>query len=265
MQPEYTQLKIFAPDASILVQNAPTFWRLGSLQRSPRPSSCYGLGWRFGNNSCWPLGSILCPIACDRSPLLFWAGYRPGHRMFDCLEMHIYAWNMSSIIFNLIFSSFKQQHACDKQKMKWSVKMWNGKCDDKRKILSVSWSWQEFSEFLSAYSDTLYDKHKIQTRSYTADVVWYRQPSGQPTNMVMLNLNWLRVEEVSWQWSVSCVTVPRLSKWYDVTWCDMTWRDMTGQDVTWRGMTWHYVIWHDVTWRGMTWHEVHYVAWRDMT
>ena len=27
------------------------------------------------------------------------------------------------------------------------------------------------------------------TRSYTADAVWYRQPSGQPTNMVMLNLN----------------------------------------------------------------------------
>ena len=32
-----------------------------------------------------------------------------------------------------------------------------------RKILSVSWSWQEFIEFLSAYSDTLYDKHKIKT------------------------------------------------------------------------------------------------------
>ena len=32
-----------------------------------------------------------------------------------------------------------------------------------RKILSASWSWQEFSEFLSAYSDTLYDKHKIKT------------------------------------------------------------------------------------------------------
>ena len=32
-----------------------------------------------------------------------------------------------------------------------------------RKILSASWSWQEFIEFLSAYSDTLYDKHKIKT------------------------------------------------------------------------------------------------------
>ena len=32
-----------------------------------------------------------------------------------------------------------------------------------RKILSASCSWQEFSEFLSAYSDTLYDKHKIKT------------------------------------------------------------------------------------------------------
>ena len=28
-----------------------------------------------------------------------------------------------------------------------------------------------------------------QTRLYTADAVLYRQPSGQPTNMVMLNLN----------------------------------------------------------------------------
>ena len=37
---------------------------------------------------------------------------------------------------------------------------------------------------------------KIQTRSYTADAVWYRQPSGQPTNTVMLNLNKLRVEKV---------------------------------------------------------------------
>ena len=30
-------------------------WRLGllgSLQRSPRPPSCYGLRWRFGDNSC---------------------------------------------------------------------------------------------------------------------------------------------------------------------------------------------------------------------
>ena len=55
------------------------------------------------------------------------------------------------------------------------------------------------------------------TRSYTADAVLYRQPSGQPTNTVMLNLNWLRVEKVSWQWSVGRVTVPRLSTWYDVT------------------------------------------------
>ena len=32
-----------------------------------------------------------------------------------------------------------------------------------RKILSASWSWQEFIEFLSAYFDTLYYKHKIKT------------------------------------------------------------------------------------------------------
>ena len=36
------------------------------------------------------------------------------------------------------------------------VKIWNGKCDDMRNILSASGSWQEFIEFLSAYSDTLY-------------------------------------------------------------------------------------------------------------
>ena len=77
----------------------------------------------------------------------------------------------------------------------------------------------------------------------------------------MLNLNWLRVEEVSWQWSVGRVTVPRLSTWYDVTWYDMTWHD-GARYVTWRDI---YVIWHDVD---MTWHdgtEVHDVTWRDMT
>ena len=95
-----------------------------------------------------------------------------------------------------------------------------------------------------------------RTRSYTADAVLYRQPSGQPTNTVMLNLNWLSVEEVSWQWSVGRVTVPRLSTWYDVTWYDMTWHDGERCD-----MTWHDVTWHDVTWgtsRGM-------MTWRDMT
>ena len=114
-----------------------------------------------------------------------------------------------------------------------------------------------------------------QTRSYTADAVLYRQHSGQPTNTVMLNLNWLRVSEVSWQWSVGGVTVPRLSTWYDVTWydmtwhdgarCDMTWHDVTWHDVTLRDMTWRDMTCHDVTWgtsRGMTWHDV---TWRDMT
>ena len=120
-------------------------------------------------------------------------------------------------------------------------------------------------------------------------------PSGQPTNMVMLNLNWLRVEEVSWQWSVSRVTVPWLSTWYDVTWydmtwhdgarcdmtwhdvmwhdvtlCDMTWRDMTCHDVTWgtsRGMTWHDVTWRDMTWHDVKWRDImrHNATWRDVT
>ena len=116
------------------------------------------------------------------------------------------------------------------------------------------------------------------TRSYTADAVWYRQPSGKPTNTVMLNLNWLRVEEVSWQWRVGCVTVPRLSKWYDVTWCDMTWHDGARRDMTCHYMTWHDITWYDMTWhgvhdviwgkpRGMTWHDVtwHDVTWRKMT
>ena len=52
---------------------------------------------------------------------------------------HIIHWTSWSLIqFN--FSSFKQQHACDKQKMEWSVEMWNGKCDDMREILSASWN-----------------------------------------------------------------------------------------------------------------------------
>ena len=95
----------------------------------------------------------------------------------------------------------------------------------------------------------------------------------------MLNLYWLRVEEVSWQWSVSRVTVPRLSTWYDVTWYitwltwrDVTWRDMTWHDVTWRDMTWHDVTWHDVKWCDITRHDAtrryatwRYATWRDMT
>ena len=32
-------------------------------------------------------------------------------------------------------------------------------------------------------------KKQTKTRSYTADAVWYRQPSGKPTNTVMLNSN----------------------------------------------------------------------------
>jgi hypothetical protein len=122
----------------------------------------------------------------------------------------------------------------------------------------------------------------ILTRSYTANAVWNRQPSGQPTNTVMLNSNELRVEKVSWQWSVGRVTVPRLSTWHDVprrsmTWRDMTWhdvtlrdvawRDMTWQDVTWRNMTWHDVTWRDITWHDVAWHEIrwNYVTWRNMT
>ena len=115
----------------------------------------------------------------------------------------------------------------------------------------------------------------VTTRSYTADAVWYRQPSGQPTNMVMLNSNELRVEKVSWQWSVGRVTVPRLSTWHDVPWRSMTRRDMTWQDVTWRDMTWHDVrnmTWHEVTLRDMTWYDMtwgeitwHDVTWRNMT
>ena len=52
-------LGIIAPEASILVQNAPKSLAagappqtpLGELTALPRPPSCYGLGWRFGNNS----------------------------------------------------------------------------------------------------------------------------------------------------------------------------------------------------------------------
>ena len=41
---EHTVLGIIAPEASILVQNAPKSLEI------VRPPSCYGLGWRFGNN-----------------------------------------------------------------------------------------------------------------------------------------------------------------------------------------------------------------------
>ena len=95
------------------------------------------------------------------------------------------------------------------------------------------------------------------TRLYTADAVWYRHPSGQPT----------------WQ-----DVTGRDMTWHDVTWRDRTCQDvksrhdLTWHDVPWRGMTWHVVagrdrMWHDVAWRDMTWHDVtcHDVTWRDMT
>ena len=34
-----------------------------------------------------------------------------------------------------------------------------------------------------------------RTRLYTADAVWYRHPSGQPTNTVIPNLNYLHVKK----------------------------------------------------------------------
>ena len=87
------QHRIIAPDASISVQLPQNCWRLGlrprprwgSLQRSPMPPSCYGLGWRFGNNSS--RGQFCAPLLVTAR--CFEAGYRPGYRMFDCFEMHI--------------------------------------------------------------------------------------------------------------------------------------------------------------------------------
>ena len=58
------------------------------------------------------------------------------------------------------------------------------------------------------------------TRWYTADAVWNRHPSGQPT-------------------------------WHDVTVRDVTWHD-----VTQCGMTWHDLTWLDIAWNDVTWHDV---------
>ena len=66
--------------------------------------------------------------------------------------------------------------------MKWSVKMWNGKFGDMRKILSASWSWQEFIEFLSAYSYTLYEKHEIKSS-------WADEMNGSRMNDIEWILN----------------------------------------------------------------------------
>ena len=80
-----------------------------------------------------------------------------------------------------------------------------------RKILSASWSWQEFSEFLSAYSDTLYDKHKIKTswaderiedKGYGMNNEWqtgYKQTTPEYTireNLVMIG--WVVSENEWW-------------------------------------------------------------------
>ena len=91
------QHRIIAPDASISVQNAPKLLAAGappqtstrpdqtplatdlrSLQRSPRPPSCYGLGWRFGNNSsrC----QFCAPLLVTGAPLFWgWLQAWPSH------------------------------------------------------------------------------------------------------------------------------------------------------------------------------------------
>ena len=137
----------------------------------------------------------------------------------------------------------------------------------KRRLIQLNLSCWSLSTIMHALiiQFTLLVWNYLQTRSYTADAVLYRQPSGQPTNTVMLNLNWLRVEEVSWQWSVGRVTVPRLSTWYDVTWYDMTWHDGARCDMTWHDVTWHDVTLRDMTWRDMACHDVTWGTWRDMT
>ena len=51
---------------------------------------------------------------------------------------------------------------------RWSVKMWNGKCDDMRKILCAL-------EFMSAYSDTLkqFITSRVITDLWTRLIHWY--------------------------------------------------------------------------------------------
>ena len=79
------------------------------LGRSP---SLQRIWWHLRLNwTCfWPIVSKKCTIA---SVLIY--GKNP-------------TWKSKLILFNSILSSF-EQHACDKQEMKRSVKMWNGKCD----------------------------------------------------------------------------------------------------------------------------------------
>ena len=62
--------------------------------------------------------------------------------------------------------------------MRWSVKMLNKKSDDMRKILRAPWSWQDFKEFMSANSDTLW-----QTSNYN----WVEQMIGSSTNDIIWN------------------------------------------------------------------------------
>ena len=71
---------IIAPDVFILVENAPKSLAagappqnpLGSIQRSRKPSSCYGLAWRFGGQLCAP------SLVTGATPaVLIVAGYGP--------------------------------------------------------------------------------------------------------------------------------------------------------------------------------------------
>ena len=101
------------------------------------------------------------------------------------------------------------------------------------------------------------------TRSYTADAVWYRHPSGQPTwhDVTGRDRTWQDVtgrdmtwHDVTWR-DVTWSDMTWHMMWYDVTGHVRTWQDMSGHDMAWNDVTWRDMTWHDVTWRGITWHD----------
>ena len=85
---EHTVFGIIAPDSSILFQNSPNSLAAGAEPHNPlgelkafhKPPSCYGLGQRFGSNSC--RGQLCVPLLVTGAPCCL----RPANVVSRCAQ-----------------------------------------------------------------------------------------------------------------------------------------------------------------------------------
>ena len=110
----------------------------------------------------------------------FWTSGAFETLLIDALQMTVYPYTYLLTKFNLISSSLKQQHACDKQRMRWEKNKQLWKCGKKNfMIWGIFWVPHEADKnsmnLWSAYSDTLWktsNYNKQMNRSRRKDMKW---------------------------------------------------------------------------------------------